>query len=523
MAAGIPAPTRRSGPRRALTAVLALTVAAGACRDEAPRARPRSAAELELPPDSRFGQIKALLSKDPESKVRAYTLYPLVDPVCRDPEIRARLVADAAAWVNVREEPQDRAWAAMKTIDTLEHVATSCFRNLPEGAYALLDAARKVIPDRYRFDVIEARLSAAAGDHPRALAASRRAREAGSVHALALEANVLAQQARASGPGYRPGMLDPALALVSAEPAPDWPLIDLTAVLSTRAHLLRERAIWEDGDSAVQTRRQARQTWRRLGGDPFIEVTRRHALDALCFDAGALGEDPERGCPRAAQEFQNLGAAAVAGLPVDRAPFDEARFVGLLGARSRLDALPEGAAVIVVARGDENELVAWARPAARVLARLAARHPRVFVVDRTDGDRAGALLDRILVLSGLPVVERIAARRDTLAMPCVAALVAGRQRPAACPLPDATVKALSARHRFGAAILIGRDLDAEISDLRLYSLWTLLLSVRLPLIDAGVDLQLKNLSDAWLLAPEAERLAGRLAPPTEPPPTDATR
>ena len=61
---------------------------------------------------------------------------------------------------------------------------------------------------------------------------------------------------------------------------------------------------------------------------------------------------------------------------------------------------------------------------------------------------------------------------------------------------------------FEFAFLVGRDLDAEIDDLRLYKLDGALLSYRKSLTKNGVDAHLKDLSDAWILAPNAEKIAG---------------
>ena len=57
------------------------------------------------------------------------------------------------------------------------------------------------------------------------------------------------------------------------------------------------------------------------------------------------------------------------------------------------------------------------------------------------------------------------------------------------------------------------DLDAEIEDLALYELPSLLMSLRRPLTKKPVDLHVKNQADAWLLATNAEALAGRFKGP----------
>ena len=73
-------------------------------------------------------------------------------------------------------------------------------------------------------------------------------------------------------------MLDEAIKTASVEPDHNWQLIDLTAVLSTRAHLLSERAVWEAPEPAAATLKLARDVYQRLSVAPFIGVTRSLAL-----------------------------------------------------------------------------------------------------------------------------------------------------------------------------------------------------------------------------------------------------
>lgn len=487
------------------------------CRDASPPnpqtarpvPRPPPSAYKELPTGSDFAKIKALLSEDPHAQIRAYELYPLVDEICRIPKSRRKFIADGAAWVEVRTQPSDKAWAVRKTIDTFEHVATSCFRSQPQAAFDILESGKKVLPKSYRFDVALARLQAAGGDFAAALAAAEEARKEGSTHAVALAATIRARMARDEVVGYREGMLDPAIEIASVVPGPNWSLVNTTAVLTTRGRLLTERAIWEDADRRKATLTDARVSYARLAAGPFPKRSQEHALDMLCFDVVTIGNDDAQPCLQASLEFSNLGAAVLTGQTIVP-PLDGDRLDRIVAVRKSLDELPEGAMVIVVGRGDESELTAWARPAAEVLRRVGRRKPRLIVMDRTNDKRSGALLSRIIELSGTTAFESIDAGRDTFAMPCLAALVAGRTKPKACPFEEAQVKRLSADAPYGFAILVGRDLDAEIDDLKLYELPAMLMSFRKPLIENGLKAHLKNASDAWIMSADAEARAGSL-------------
>jgi hypothetical protein len=156
--------------------------------------------------------------------------------------------------------------------------------------------------------------------------------------------------------------------------------------------------------------------------------------------------------------------------------------------------------VVIVARGDESELIEWARPAGRFLARIAAKKPRVIAVDRTQSDRAQALFHRILALGGLTPEETIDSD-STFAMPCLAAVLAKRKTPQACPFDAARIKKLESMQSFGFAVLVGRDLDAEIDDLHLYDMEAVLLSFRQSRMEKGIDAWLKSVSDVLIVHP----------------------
>lgn len=461
--------------------------------------------------DTRFIKIRNLLGQDPESVERATKLYPLVEPICRDEKERAEFV-DVAKWSSSFSIGHDTLPTVL-ALDTIEHVATSCARNFPEAALDLIARAKTAVPDPYRYELIFARIKAADGELQPALEAATKAKDAGSIHAIALAANISAQIAHGKSVGYAPGMLDEAIALVSVEPTEKWALIDLAAVLSTRAHLLTERAVWEKDDVSIETRKKAADAYKRISVAPFIEAQRNSALDALCFDAPEIGEAAGDVCKRAAEESGNLGGAVLAAVErdpskLDPSKFDVPRLEKLTKLAADLDALPKGSTVVVATRGDESELISWARPASKVLKKIGDRGARVVLLDRTKNPRASALVDRMFELAGAKPVESIRGA-DTLAMPCLAAILAGRKTPAACPIDKkqiARLEALAAAKRpqgldhFAFALLIGRDLDAEIDDLKLYELRAVLLSFRRTQIEKGLDTWAKSLADVWIIA-----------------------
>ena len=450
--------------------------------------------------DTRYVQVRNLLELDPDGPERAKQLYPLVAPVCTDAKERDDFVATAKWSMSFTKD--DYHLPDVLAADTLEFVATACLRNHPEGAFALLDRAQAELPTLSRLWVVRARLEGARGELAAAEAAAKRAMAAGSIHAIALTANIQARRAREAQLGYREGMLDEAIASVAAEPDDTWPVVDLAAVLSTRARLLSERALWQTGEAAAKSRLEAEGVYQRLSVAPFIAVMRHRSLDVLCFEAIMAGADPRRACARLAAETQDLGAAKAVGIdPASDPRFDVARLARLEALAKDVAALPPKQVVLLVARGDELELLEWIRPATAFLRRVAERKPRWVVVDRTDSPRASALLQRLLEAAGLRPELSISARRDTLAMPCVTAVLASRRTPAACPLPEATIKALGALKPFAFAALVGRDLDAEIDDLRLYELRVALLSFRQSRMDKGVDAWLKSLSDVGVVTP----------------------
>lgn len=510
--------------RPRLTWIVPVFLAAGcpaAGKDPAPALSTKTAttafAVARPTPGSSYEKIEALLHLDPQALTRAKELYALVSPICAEAPARAAFLAEATRLGTLSVDPERQSLT--RTLEVTEHVVNACARNDLEGALAILGPLSAAIPGNARLEAMRARVLAAAGKLVDAQAAAEAARAAGSIGALALLATIQAQIAREASPSYRPGMLDQALATVSVEPDGQWPLVDLTAVLSTRARLYTERAAWESGADREKTLTLARATYERLAVSPFIEVTRSHALDVLCFDAPEAKDKggPFHPCARAAEEAHVLGAAFLVGAGLDPARFDVERAKHIQALEEKIAALPDKALIVLVARGDESELIPWVRPAALVVERAAARRGQLVVLDRTSGPRAGALVDRLVELSGVKPALRLDAERDILAMPCLAALAAGRKAPESCPFDKAAQERLiklstpgSKEHSsaFGVAILVGRDLDAEIEDLRLYELPDLLLSYRLPATEKGIQVHLKSLSDAWLLSVGAAKRAG---------------
>src|SRR5438128_124434 len=83
-----------------------------------------------------------------------------------------------------------RVLAQVLALDVIEHGATACARNNLEAALDLLAKAKAAIPGTTRLDVIRARLLAAADRYDEALESARAAAKGGSVHAMALAANI---------------------------------------------------------------------------------------------------------------------------------------------------------------------------------------------------------------------------------------------------------------------------------------------------------------------------------------------
>lgn len=449
------------------------------------------------PPEvhQRFVQIRRMLGQEVQSTLRSTQLYQLVDPICRDAEVRTQF-GESLAW-SVSFSTEDGQLPTLLALDVVEHVATACGRLRAEVGLEVVGMADELIDtDHGRLAVLKARLLAASGRLDAAGQAAAAAKEAGSVHAIALLANIQARQARQRTDAFEPGMLDPALATVSVEPTKKWLAIDLTAVLATRARLFAEEAFWSRGKVRAESLAQARKAFARLAKAPFVEAVRRTSQDALCFDE-AEAKAEGSWCRTAALEHGILGAARKAGLSIDDYEnLDALRASRLDWARRRLDELDARGHVMLVFRGDELELLEWARPAATLLSALPGRPT---VVDRTQDPRSGRLVDEVLDQAELVPARRLSVGRDPLAMPCIAALVAGRQAPEGCALDAQDRRYLMDARTPELALLIGRDLDAEVDDLELYKIPSVLLSFRRSQSEEALEAWLKSLSDVWWL------------------------
>ena len=474
-----------------------LSLALACSQEPLPRAPAKS--DPRLQDDNNFTRIRNLLSKPPGNRERALHLYPVIARVCKKEETQTEFAKTAAWSGSFTKEAQILAE------DTLEHVATACFREDKNAAYTILKMAQKSFGESYRAEVVMARLLATERRFDEALKLAEAARKKGSIHAIALSANIKAQIARKSG-AYRNGMLDEAIGMVSVEPTHKWPLIDLTAVLSSRAKLLSERAIWETGSVQAKTIHAANTAYQRLSVSPFIEATRRHALDNLCFNhlsnvkpEASLSAEGLKSCSRAANESKNLGAAHRAKIPLSR-DFDQKRLQQLLGVRSLLSKLKRRSVVLLFVRGDETEVVTWVRPAATILRQLQQKRADVVLVDRTSSPEAGLLLERMLKIAKLrPSLSLRASEEGAFLVPCVTALISERQKPASCPLSQREVSALYQKaKRYRASILVGRDLDAEIDDHTLYDVQPILLSLRLTKHAKLLRAHFKNLADVFV-------------------------
>jgi hypothetical protein len=431
-----------------------------------------------------------------ESRKRATELYGLVAPLCTDREAREDFLG-TAEW-SASHGSRDYYVPIELALDVLEHVAMVCAAESLEGTLELLRGAQTFLSGEARLHVLVARTLATAGRLEAARAAAKRAAELGHAHAVALLAQIEARMAREARVGYAPGMLDAAIETASAEPTPAWHAIDLAALLSTRARLLLERGLWAEGEVARASRREAAQVLERIVAGPFPHEVRSRAADALCFETIDLGLEAGA-CAKAARVFGHLGAADVAGRPP---PAEPERALGLAKLKARLARLAPGTLVPVVFRGDEQELLEWARPAVRLLRALGARGVDLLIIDRSASARASALVERIVELAEVEPWRRLQARNGTFLVPCVAALLADRRTPESCPLDPPTEEALLARDAPGPSFLVGRDLDAEIDDLRLYEHPVVLVSFRRSEMEKkGLEAWLKSLSDMLVAAP----------------------
>ena len=468
--------------------------------------------------------IRDLLRRDPRSEEDTIRLRSRMSAVCGDDGALQPFI-DGALWSASYSTPTDGGPTKLAT-DTIEQVATVCLRLEPERAFTLLRRASEGLADTYDLELVRARFLAVEGRLDEALAAAEKARVRGSIHALALSATIQAELARQAHPVHRPGMLADAIARVSDEPTSDWPLIDLTAVLSTRARLLSEEAVWSEGRARRDALERADEALLRLSVAPFIAAIRTRSLDTLCFNETFLGlpqgDKPSpaasarppvasnpppvgasgSGCAKAAQETYNLGARVVARLDLSDA-YDRARALDLEEAHRRLLGFDAHSTVLLVTRGDESEILEWALAMEHLLKAVGRKTQRIVWLNRTPTPAVDALVRHILDASDLTQVERIEPSADPFTTSCLGAVMADRKVPAVCPLDKASIRRLRAMGRPSTVVLVGKDLDAELQDLATYENELWLLSFRLHRVEGEKIVVLKSVSDVYAVAPIA--------------------
>lgn len=459
------------------------------------RATARSPANFEVPPDiakTRYMKVLRLLERPKNDRRRATQLFRTTKPLCTS-EAARREFLETTKW-SLDHADEQFFLPSRVTLDMLEHVASVCGRQHVDGALDLLRSATTLLDDPRLF-VIIARTEAVAGRYEAAAVSARRAASLGSAHAVVLEANILARAARASRPGFEAGMLGPALAVANREPVEDWPIIDLAALLSTRARLRLEQGFWTDGEASGRSRLAASQAFERLLLGPFPTDVQGRAADALCFETVdlQLGSDA---CKQAGRVHGHLGAAVSAEVP----PREPKRRDALVTLGQKMKGLKAGALAVWIVRGDEQELIEWGRPAARLLVPLRKAGARVLVVDRTGRPRTTAYVDRVLRLAGLRAWRRIDGNHPGTT-PCLAAVLAQRKPPAGCPLRSEDLDALRGAGKPELFLLLGRHLDTDIEDLRLYEHPVALASLRISeKAEGDVEAWLKSLSDVWVVS-----------------------
>lgn len=483
-----------------LAGFLTLAGTASGCSKDDSRPGPATAPPGSLPADkanTRYMKIRTLLGLPPQARRRATELYGLVRPLCTDEAVQDDFL-QTARW-SVGYGSQEFYLPIKLAIEVLEHVTSVCMRTSETGTMRLLRTASDFLAGDPRYHILIARALATADRLDEASVAAKKAVELGSAHGVALAANIEARRARDTAFGFREGLLDSAIAIASEEPTAEWLPIDLSALLATRARLLLERAFWSDNTDSRKTRLESIEVLKRIVRGPFPFAVRTRAADGLCFESADLGVEAAARCEAAARTFRHLGAALYSGVELSS---EHDRTAPLAKLKARIATMAAGSLVLMVFRGDEQELLEWARPATHLLRTLEARDVDLLVLDRGRGARATALIERTLALAEVEPWLYVSAQQGTQTMPCVAALLAGRRTPQTCPLSRKVEGLIAARKRPSLALLIGRDLDAEIDDLRLYEHPVALVSFRKSEMEKkGIDAWLKSLSDVLVVAP----------------------
>lgn len=480
-----------------LTRALAALLFLAAC-EARPKAPPGpSAEEVAAHARTLYPRIRGLLQLPVEDRRRAMALGPLVSKLCLEAPARAEFL-DGLRW-SLRYAAGQGELGEL-AVGTMEHVATRCARLRPESAFELLDGAEAALPKEPRLMTLRARLLSALGDKDKAIEAAGRAVQAGSAHAQALKARLLADRARLQS-GFGPASLQPAIDVLKPPAEAGLKLVDLTAILLTKARLLEEQALWQDDKEARAAGHEAAMAlMARLSVAPFLAAHRRQALDLSCLDAALRGGSTEP-C-KGALAFGNLGAAAALGVPSSGSAFDRPRAEGLKALRAKLAALPKGARFLLLPRGDAGELLAWSRALGYLLQSVSARAPEIVVLNRSEDPAARPLIERVLARAGLRPAAWLQLGHEALAIPCAAALLSGEEAVPGCPLDKAGRRALRARPP-ALSILVGRGLRAEVEDFQEAKLPVALLSLRETKFRGAPPVWLKDVSDVLALSPPA--------------------
>ncbi|MBI2374237.1 MAG: hypothetical protein HYV07_09570 [Deltaproteobacteria bacterium] len=436
----------------------------------------------KVAPDTRFLQTIDVL-KRPSDPVRDAQLVQILQPVCgADAKERESFVEDMRAAVQ-----GGRALHA-DALGVIEHTALRC--KSKESGIDLLKRSRAVLGNIPRLDLATARLAAGAGDLPTALAAAEAAKNAGVISAIALLAQIKGEEARNKSAAWVPGMLDDAINTATVSETLVSDPADLLAMLSVRAHLLAEKATSESGELSTKARAEAMAIFMRLSQKPFPDTIRERSLDYDCYHGGPS----HPACARAAAEFKVLGAAKAVGASMETG-FDLERLRKL----EKLASAPieKGKSVLLVIRGTEGDLIHWTEPLAAILGKLGAK---VIVSDGAEGPRAKALVARSLELAKVKPADTFdVVAAGPQAVSCLASLLNSKAKPAGCPFDDATTKRIAKLGKSGLALLVGKDLDADLQDIKTAEIPTAMLSFRETSVASGPDSWLKSLSDTFFL------------------------
>lgn len=441
--------------------------------------------------DTRYIRVRRLLEKSTLNPERVARLKALVQPICVAGEEQSQFL-DTLRWSVGFSE--DTFYLPTKlAIEVLEYVSNVCGAAFPKQTVALLEQAERILPKDPRLKMLIARTLAVIGRLSEASKVAQSAVPLGDPQAVALAAHIEAQRARQNSGAYEPGMYARALELTETPPGPNWHAVDLAAVLATRARLFLEVDFWTlPNTSPFQD--PIRALLKRTVEGPFPAAVKLRAADLLCMEsqwqASAGDKVALEGCKAAA----DLGHAWATWLLGARS---EPLFPKL---RRKLDTLAPGDEVVVVVKGPESEIMEWAKALVVLLKGLSRRGAHVLLVDRTQTDRSTRVVEHIFKLANVRPRLVIPLRGTSSSVTCVSALSAQHQRPHTCDLSPEITQEFSELSPPKFTLLVGRDLDTEIDDFRLYNHPTALASFRRSEVAHKVSLAwLKSVSDVWAL------------------------